>query len=191
MSRSDFFKTAVISSVLIVFIVLWTSGSSYSVVSMKPEASLLSGNLSSKFTSSDEFVLHTNNSGSCLTEQCHIEFQGRGWGIHEPVSSGKCAECHNAILYPNKFGLERNQRNSCANCHKNMEQEIRSSKSVHGPIKNGDCTSCHDPHDSDQPFLLRQSYNELCVSCHKLASFSDKRFLHKPVKDGRPSCIKF
>ncbi len=184
MSKADFFKAAVIRSVLIVFIIYWTSGSSYSAVSLKTEALLLPGNSSSKFTSSEEFVLHTKNSGTCLTEQCHIEFTSRGGKIHEPVSSGKCAECHNAALYPNKFGLELNQRDSCSNCHKNMEQEIQMSKSIHGPIKNGDCSSCHDPHDSDQPFLLRQSYNELCMSCHKLASFNDKPFLHKPVKDG-------
>ena len=135
MSRSDFFKAAVLSSVLIIFIFHWTSGSSYSAVSQETESSLLSSNPSSKFTSSEEFVLHTKNYGTCLTEQCHIEFKNKRGKIHEPVSSGKCSECHNAGLYPNKFGLERNQRNSCSNCHKNMEREIQSSKSVHGPKK--------------------------------------------------------
>ena len=139
---------------------------------------------SSSFSTSDEYLSHTKGSPSCVSQQCHAEFMDQNTFMHSPVIHGKCRECHSAEAYPNKFGLELDQRSTCSRCHKVMEKEINSNKYVHGPIKNGDCTSCHDPHQSIQPFLLRQSYNKLCVSCHKQARLFTGGNIHKPVKDG-------
>jgi predicted CXXCH cytochrome family protein len=139
---------------------------------------------SSKFTSSEEYLSHIKGSASCLSQQCHAEFMDQSKFIHSPVFHGKCEECHSAEAYPNKFGLELDQRTTCSRCHKVMENEINSNTFVHGPVKNGDCTSCHDPHQSIHPFFLRQSYNKLCISCHKQERLFTGKNIHKPAKDG-------
>ncbi len=136
------------------------------------------------FKSATDFTSHTNGSVTCTSGQCHSEFKAREKNMHEPAASGMCSECHSAGAYPNRFGLDQNERMTCARCHKQVEQIIKSGMFVHGPIKNGDCTSCHDPHGSMQPFLLRTPYNKLCASCHKTAGFNARSFLHEPVKDG-------
>ncbi len=137
------------------------------------------------FTSPEEYISHTEGAKGCTSLQCHAEFETvkKTFG-HKPVIDNECSACHKAEAYPYKFGLERNQRVSCSQCHKPMEHEIQSSGFVHGPIKNGDCTSCHDPHGSDTRFILKKPYNELCSLCHNLKGLYAGKFVHKPVKDG-------
>ena len=137
------------------------------------------------FTSSEDYLAHIKGSGTCTTQKCHTGFTNKkGKFLHSPVISGECSACHSAELYPNLYGVEPNQRITCAGCHESMEHEIQSSKFIHSPIKDGDCISCHDPHRSDNQFLLRQSYSELCSSCHNLKSLYAGEFIHKPVKEG-------
>ncbi len=145
---------------------------------------LISGNAYS-FTSSEEYLSHIDDSPGCSTEKCHSDFSNKPeTSLHSPVADGNCSICHTADAYPNKFGLNPDQRKTCAVCHKKTENRIVSSEFVHGPIKNGDCISCHDPHKSDQPFFLRQSYSKLCSSCHNLKRLYVGKAVHKPVKDG-------
>jgi len=137
------------------------------------------------FSTPEEYVSHTQGSSDCSTKQCHPELTaGEGKILHSPVAEGECPFCHRAEVYPDTFGVEKDQRATCALCHKGMNNKIQSSKSVHAPVDNGDCTSCHDPHQSAWPFLLRQSYNEICISCHALKRLYTGSFVHKPVKDG-------
>jgi predicted CXXCH cytochrome family protein len=146
---------------------------------------LISSGIAYPFTTSEEYISHTKGSRTCSTQQCHAEYlKIEGRLLHKPVVSGECSSCHKADAYPNKYGVEKDQRSTCALCHKAMEHEIQSSKSIHSPIKNGDCVSCHDPHESVWPFLLKKSYNELCSTCHKPQSLFTGGFVHKPVKDG-------
>jgi len=134
------------------------------VYSIEAEENLL---ISPVFTSPLEFKSHARGV-TCSANQCHADIKSEKVSIHEPVKNGQCTECHIADKYPNRYGLNEDQRNNCAGCHRKTEDEFQSGRFVHGPIKNGDCTSCHNPHRSDQPFLLRQPYDRLCKSCHKL-----------------------
>jgi predicted CXXCH cytochrome family protein len=137
------------------------------------------------FDSSEEYSAHMQGRSNCTTKSCHEGLSGnQSQNLHSPVASGECSACHRAEKYPNKYGLETDQRISCSRCHKSMGKEIHSSSVVHAPITNGDCTACHDPHKSVWPFFLRKSYNELCISCHKLTRLYTGAFVHKPVKDG-------
>jgi predicted CXXCH cytochrome family protein len=133
----------------------------------------------------EEFLSHSRKAGSCTSQECHPDFSIKaGNFLHNPVASGNCSACHSAKEYPNRYGLEQDQRASCARCHNNLENEIDKRKFIHGPIKNNECTSCHDPHQSVWPFFLRKSYTELCITCHKVERLYTGEFIHKPVKDG-------
>jgi predicted CXXCH cytochrome family protein len=167
MNKADSVKSTVINLVLFLLIIHFFSGNAHS------------------FTSPEEYSGHLKGSSSCTTKQCHAAFTNKQKKfVHSPVISGECSACHRAESYPNKYGVEPNQRSTCAVCHRSIDHEIQTSKFVHGPIRNGDCISCHDAHESDQQFLLRQSYSELCSSCHNFKSFYAGEFIHKPVKDG-------
>ncbi len=180
MNREGHFKAVLTGSAVIALVMHFFSGAA---LSLEPQSGQ-GMNYSPKFESSEDFMAHLNESETCANARCHADLATGAETLHDPVSSGQCTECHMEDEYPNRFGLELDQRTNCSNCHKNMELKIQTSISVHGPIVNRDCSSCHDPHDSDQPFLLRQSYNKLCLSCHKLASFNSESFMHEPVKDG-------
>jgi predicted CXXCH cytochrome family protein len=137
------------------------------------------------FNSSEEYLSHAGGSASCVTVQCHAGLaKEAAKNLHEPVSTGKCSVCHKAEAYPNKYGVETDQRIVCALCHKQVDNEVRSSEFVHGPIKEGDCISCHDPHKSNEVFLLRQPFNKMCLTCHKANRLYKGNIVHKPVKDG-------
>lgn len=167
MNKPCLLKSTLINLALFLLIFHYSEGTAYS------------------FTSPEKYLAHIKGSGSCATQNCHSEFTDKeGKVFHSPVISGECSACHRAEKYPNKYGIDPDQRIICAGCHKGIELEIQTSLFIHTPIKNGDCISCHDPHQSDHPFYLRQSYSELCLSCHKLEGFYSGQFIHKPVKDG-------
>ncbi len=133
----------------------------------------------------EEFLAHTKGASSCTSQTCHQELTKKaGTFLHSPVASEQCSTCHDAKKYPDKYGVEQNQRAMCARCHNSLEHEILKRTFVHGPIKNDLCTSCHDPHQSVWPFFLKKSYTELCTSCHKVERLYTGEFMHKPVKDG-------
>jgi predicted CXXCH cytochrome family protein len=137
------------------------------------------------FTSSDEYLSHSAGARSCVTSECHPELAPEKIPFpHEPAGMGKCDVCHDAKVYPNKYGVGPDQSIICSGCHKKLEKEIRTSQFVHGPIKNGDCSSCHDPHGSDRQYHLKETYGSLCSSCHNLKRLFSGDFIHKPVKDG-------
>lgn len=131
----------------------------------------------------EEYIAHTGD-GVCATSKCHPDLRiGETPFQHEPVSNAECIQCHTGA-YPNKFGLEDVQGLTCLKCHKQIEDEVQSSRFVHGPAKNGDCTACHDAHGSGRKFLLKQSYGKLCASCHNLNILYRGESIHQPVKDG-------
>jgi predicted CXXCH cytochrome family protein len=136
------------------------------------------------FVTPEEHVAHTKGASACATQQCHSDLASmKGKIMHRPVAAGECAFCHKSEAYPNKYGLDNDQRIFCGPCHKDMTHEIQSSTFIHSPITSGSCTACHAPHQSEWPFLLKQSYNELCSSCHKTTKLFTG-VIHKPVRDG-------
>jgi predicted CXXCH cytochrome family protein len=135
-------------------------------------------------SSPEEYLEHTRGSDNCVTEQCHPRLTDAKAFEHAPVRDKKCSACHRAEAYPERLGLDSDQRISCLGCHKNLASRIQSSHVLHGPVKNGDCTSCHDPHGTALPGLLRDSSRKLCSLCHRLEALYSGAFIHKPVEDG-------
>ncbi len=148
-------------------------------------AILFLSNSASAFVSSDEYLAHIRQGDSCAASQCHANFASDKIHYpHEPVVSEQCGLCHKAEAYPQKFGIQENQNETCLGCHKKTDREIRTSRSIHGPVKDGNCTSCHDAHGSDRKFFLKVEYGALCSQCHSMKSLYSGEFIHKPVEDG-------
>lgn len=136
------------------------------------------------FRTAGEYAAAAQGQGGCVTAECHERFMpGKMAFQHEPVSAGKCGECHAQPYRESKFSGS-GQNITCSKCHRKLEYEIQTSGFVHGPVKEGDCTSCHDPHGSDLKYYLKQPYGRLCTMCHNLKGLYSGASVHEPVKDG-------
>ncbi len=108
---------------------------------------------------------------------------------HQPVSQGKCLECHDAHGSPNVMLLKSPEQELCLSCH-DKSYETDSSQTInigrlvtgkmipHSAIDGGGCLVCHKSHGSGNQDLLvdlypAEDYLEvsiakfgLCFQCH-------------------------
>ncbi len=119
---------------------------------------------------------------------CHEE-GGETEHAHQPVSQGRCLDCHDAHGSSNVVLLKSPEQELCLSCHNN-KYETDSSLTInigrlltgkmvaHSAIDGGGCLVCHKSHGSDYQNLLVDLYPAeeyisvskeafgLCFQCH-------------------------
>lgn len=117
---------------------------------------------------------------SCITSQCHGEYQGRSyphWDFED--FQEECTDCHEQEGKAHEFSLEETP-SLCHTCH----DSFADAEFVHEPAEE-DCLDCHDPHGSETPgMLVAKSQKRLCFECHDAEDVLEDEFTHTPAKKG-------
>ena len=107
--------------------------------------------------------------------------------VHEPVSDGKCDECHEGADSSVPFALQETGVELCEGCHYEEVVDAFNKKRVHWPLvdKKG-CINCHAPHGSPEDSLLKEPMLVLCGRCHAdtVARQERSQTEHPPVAEG-------
>ena len=102
-----------------------------------------------------------------LCNECHQPVAGKKKSVHGPVAAGACAACHAPHSSDHPKLLAATGRDLCLGCHKEMRQQIKTTRFKHQPVED-DCTQCHDAHASDHAMMIREQPLKLCTeSCHE------------------------
>jgi DmsE family decaheme c-type cytochrome len=107
--------------------------------------------------------------------------------VHEPVSEGKCDECHEGTSSSKPFALKDEGSKLCEGCHYEMVVDTFNKKRVHWPLADKlGCINCHAPHASPQDAILKAPMLELCGECHSDTIARQERSAteHPPIADG-------
>ncbi len=135
--------------------------------------------------SKNEHLLVTAGADLCFT--CHVDMPAevKKKYVHPALDMG-CTACHNPHGSAFKKFFAAEGAGLCYQCHAQIEDKLKTAKSVHPPIKTERaCASCHSPHASDAPKLLSNVGKDLCFSCHKDFIKKNQTVLHGPIKDGK------
>lgn len=103
---------------------------------------------------------------------------------HQPVTAGKCLECHKGHTSDHNAMLSEDLGTLCYKCH--TQNEYAGTSGSHPPDKNNNCATCHVPHSSPVKSLLKgEMERNLCYGCHKKTSSERGKFSqHKPFSRG-------
>ncbi len=118
--------------------------------------------------------------------KCHSKKTFNNSVVHEPVSKGKCTDCHNPHVARHEHLLQVQGGDFCFTCHKKEERQYMSGI-VHAPLKKGQCLVCHDPHTSTAKGLLKShGASSICFDCHTTLS-RHFTYEHQPFSKGNCS----
>lgn len=103
---------------------------------------------------------------------------------HEPVTEGKCLDCHKGHTSDHNAMLSQDVATLCYKCH--AQNEYAGTSGSHPPGNGSNCDTCHVPHISPEKALLKGGLErDLCFGCHKNTSNERGKFsLHKPFSRG-------
>lgn len=110
------------------------------------------------------FAEMSGTQSTALCQSCHDGSSMAHWqgSAHAHAEVG-CLDCH--TVHREQTGSVEDR---CAECHADVQAEMRLPS--HHPVKEGKmgCQSCHDPHGTDMQAMIksRERLNDLCLSCH-------------------------
>ena len=130
------------------------------------------------------------SAASDLCLSCHKDKALMLWKTGAHATNGvSCLSCHNVHEGKGSESLAKGKTDTCLNCHKKQQADMRLAS--HHPVLEGkmSCVSCHNPHGGIEGNLKADSLEELCAKCHseKVGPFA---FEHPPVADGCQNCHK-
>lgn len=119
--------------------------------------------------------LTVSSQDSCVTTDCHPDFQQEHVLHPEDVA---CASCHEGSMEVHGQDGEklRLSETMCAGCH---EEQQGNYPHPHPPVVTGNCYICHNPHGNIEKMLLPEDFSlgeyvkysedeyKLCFLCHK------------------------
>jgi predicted CXXCH cytochrome family protein len=111
-------------------------------------------------------------------------------GVHKPVASRMCNQCHEDPTSPNPLATRKTGFELCRTCHAGQVKDAFAQNYLHWPVAGpAGCESCHTPHGSPKNGLLKGSQAAVCGSCHSdtMARLQQVKSQHQPVKDGNCS----
>jgi predicted CXXCH cytochrome family protein len=130
----------------------------------------------------EDFKLQPGAEGKiCL--KCHETFQQtlKSRAVHQPLKTGKCADCHDPHTSAHKNLLTSDINALCNGCHQELLPQ--KARSTHKVVAAGECVKCHASHASENNFILLKAGNALCGDCHQDVGTKVKeaRFKHDPL----------
>lgn len=123
-----------------------------------------------------------------VCQNCHAQAMvaPTGSGLHTPVKSGQCLDCHSAHPGNGAHLLKLEGKELCLSCHgPKGSAKVKvdpKAKGAHAVLRSGGCLDCHvSSHSAKNDKLLAAKPPEVCYGCHEREA--DLR--HAPVKEGR------